>query len=148
LVSFGGSTGVCKVNANSGSNVDYSAPVQVSQAFGVGFASQRISVTSVAPPANVAISGGIYTPTATSSSLLPVQISISPSLASVCYYIAPNVHFIGARTCVINFDQFGSTSFNAAPQVQMVVTVGKGTPVITFSSNPPAIATVDNGATP
>lgn len=58
FVSFGLQPGVCRVNANSGSNADYATPAQVQQAFGVGLAAQTITITSAPPAVGVAVSGG------------------------------------------------------------------------------------------
>lgn len=58
IVSFGLQSGVCRVNANSGSNANYATPAQVQQAFGVGLIQQNITITSTPPSVAVAVSGG------------------------------------------------------------------------------------------
>ena len=47
------------------------------------------------------------------------------------------VSFTAAGTCVIDANQAGNASYNAAPQVQQTVTVAKGTQTITFTSTAP-----------
>lgn len=89
-----------------------------------------------------------YVPSATATSGLPVSFSVAPQFAGVCNFAGGTVRFVGAGTCVINFDQSGSATFNSAPQLQMIVVVGKGTPGVTFTSVAPTGVVVDNGANP
>ena len=48
------------------------------------------------------------------------------------------VHLTGAGTCTVVASQAGNTSYNAAPNKEAAITVGKATPTITWS-NPAAI---------
>ncbi|GAA0707685.1 hypothetical protein GCM10009105_06640 [Dokdonella soli] len=54
--------------------------------------------------------------------------------------------FTGAGTCVIDANQAGNGSYNAAPQVQQSFAVGKGSQTISYTSTAPAAAVV-GGAT-
>ena len=54
--------------------------------------------------------------------------------------------FIGVGTCVIDANQAGNANYLAAPQVQQSFMVGKADQTISFTSSPPATATV-GGAT-
>jgi hypothetical protein len=49
------------------------------------------------------------------------------------------VSLTGAGTCTVVASQGGNASFNAAPNVEHAITVGKATPTITWS-NPTAIS--------
>ena len=102
---------------------------------------QTISFTSSAP-ASATVGGPTYTVTATATSGLPVTFTIDASASTVCSIAGSTVSFIGDGTCVINANQAGDATFNAAPQVQQSFAVGKGSQTISFTSTPPATPTV------
>ena len=56
------------------------------------------------------------------------------------------VSFTGAGSCIIDANQAGNGTYNAAPQVQQTVTVGKGPQRVSFTSTAPSSGTV-GGAT-
>ena len=65
-----------------------------------------------------------YTPTATATSGLPVTFSIdSSSTAGACSISGGVVTFTGSGTCTVDADQPGNGSWQAAPQVQQIITV-------------------------
>ena len=64
----------------------------------------------------------------------------------MCALAGGTVSFLGAGTCVINADQAGDATYDAAPQVQQTFTVGRGAQTISVTSAAPAAATV-GGAT-
>ena len=65
-----------------------------------------------------------YTPTATATSGLPVTFSIdSFSTAGACSISGGVVTFTGSGTCTVDADQPGNGSWQAAPQVQQIITV-------------------------
>ena len=106
--------------------------------------SQTISFTSTAP-ANAAVGGATYTPTATATSGLPVAFTIDASASSVCSISAGVVSFNAVGTCVINANQPGDGNYLAAPQVQQSFAV-KINQTINFTSTAPTNAEV-GGAT-
>ena len=131
--------GTCVIDANQAGNASFNAAPQVQQSFAVGKGSQTITFTSTAP-SGAGVGGPAYAVTATASSGLSVSFTIDSSAASVCSISGANVSFTAAGTCVINANQAGNASFNAAPQVQQSFVVGKGSQAITFTSTPPSNA--------
>ncbi len=129
VVSFTG-VGTCTIDADQVGDSSWNAAPQVQQAVTVGKADQTISFTSTAPTA--ATPGDTYTPTATATSGLPVTFTIDGAPSTVCSISAGVVSFTGVGTCTIDADQVGDSSWNAAPQVQQAVTVGKADQTISF----------------
>jgi len=110
--------GVIKINSGGITNrsvrvgvlsavVTYTAPMQ----------NQTISFTSTAP-LGATVGGATYTPTATATSGLVVAFTVDASASSICSISAGVVSFQSVGTCVINANQAGNASYNAAPQVQ------------------------------
>jgi len=97
---------------------------------------QTITFTSTAP-SNATVGGATYTPTATASSgLTPVTITIDASASSVCSISGGVVSFTAAGPCVIDANQAGNASYNAALQVQQSITVNQGSQTGTFGPAP------------
>jgi hypothetical protein len=114
-VSFTG-VGTCVINANQAGDASYYAAAQVQQSFPVRNG-QTISFTTAAPnPAKY--QGATYAVAATATSGLGVTLTIDATAGTVCSLAGATVSFIGTGTCVINANQAGNASFNAAPQVQ------------------------------
>jgi hypothetical protein len=143
-VSFIG-VGTCLINANQAGDASFAAAPQVQQSFTVGKGSQTISFTSTAP-VGATVGGATYTVTATASSGLAVTLSIDASASGVCSIAGSTVSFSGAGTCLINANQAGNVSYNAAPQAQQSFAVGKGSQTISFTSTAPVSAAA-GGAT-
>ena len=143
-VSFIGA-GNCVIDANQAGNANYNAAPLVQQSFAVAKGNQTISFTSTAP-ASAQFNGTPYTVTATATSGLAVTFTIDASAASVCSITGSTVSFIGAGTCVIDANQSGNASYNAAPQAQQSFAVAKDNQTITFTSTPPANATPGVGS--
>ena len=79
---------------------------------------QALSFTSTAPN-DAAIDGPTYTPTASATSGLLVDITVDASASSVCAIDGSGkVSFQGAGTCTLNANQAGDADYNPAPQVQ------------------------------
>lgn len=97
----------------------------------VSKAAQTITVTTPAA-ASAAVGGASYTPGATASSGLAVVITIDPSAGSVCAIVGGAISFKNVGTCVVNFNQAGDSTFQAAPQMQQGFTVSQGSNVISF----------------
>ena len=125
--------GTCIVDANQAGNGNYNAATQVQQTFTVGKDTQTVSFTSTAPAA-ATVGGATYTPTATATSGLTVTITVDASSSSVCSISGGVVSFTATGTCVLDANQAGNGTYNAAPQVQQTFTVGKGSQTITFTS--------------
>ena len=127
--------GTCVIDANQAGNARWNAAAQGQQSFAVK-ANQTIIFTSTAPSA-AKLGGATYHATATSTSGLAVALTIDGSAASVCSISAGGVvSFIAAGTCVIDANQAGNGSYNAATQVQQSFTVGKTDQTITFAALP------------
>ncbi|TDR48467.1 hypothetical protein DFR29_10187 [Tahibacter aquaticus] len=139
------SAGTCTINANQAGNANYAAAPQAQQSFGVGLASQTISFTSTAPAA-ASVGGAVYSVAASATSGLAVTFSVDASASSVCSVAGSSVSFLAAGTCVVNANQNGNASFNAAPQVQQSFAVGAGSQSISFTSTAPAAAVVAGSA--
>ena len=135
--------GTCKVNANQVTDSDWLAATQAQQTITAIKGDQTITVstTAAAPKVNTT-----YTPTATSTSGGVVAFTVDATTSSVCSITAGVVSFLTVGTCKVNANQVGGTNWNAATQVQEVITVAKGDQSITFSSTAPAAAVV-SGAT-
>ncbi|HZF12168.1 MAG TPA: Ig-like domain-containing protein, partial [Thermoanaerobaculia bacterium] len=134
--------GTCVIDANQAGDVDYNPAPQVQQSVNVDKGDQTITFTST-PPVGAQVGGPTYTVTATASpSGLPVSFTIDASATAVCSISGSTVSFLTPGTCVIDANQAGDANYNAAPQVQQSDPVGKGDQTITFTSTPPAGATV------
>jgi parallel beta-helix repeat protein len=141
IVSFH-TVGTCIVNANQVGSANYFDAVQEQQSFAVGKGAQVIAFTSTVP--SNAIIGGSYTPAATGgASGNPVVFTIDAASTSVCSINAGLVTFNHDGDCVIDANQAGDANYNAAPQQQQIVGVGKMSQTIVFSSTAPAAAVVD-----
>jgi outer membrane protein OmpA-like peptidoglycan-associated protein len=149
-VTFAAPAGTCVIDANEAGNDSYDAAPQLQQTITVGPADQVIDITSTAPVAPVV--GDTYTPTATGGgSGNPVTFSIDPSSTSGCTYDAGTglVTFAApAGTCVIDANEAGNDSYDAAPQLQQTITVGKRTQTVTFTGTGSASAVVGHTYTP
>ncbi|HST28884.1 MAG TPA: Ig-like domain-containing protein, partial [Rudaea sp.] len=130
-VSFIGA-GTCVIDANQAGDANYNAAPQAQQSFAVAKADQTISFTSTPP--SPALVNGNYTVSATASSGLAVTFSAGAPL--VCAVAGSTVTFVGAGTCIVNADQAGNGSYNAAPQAQQSFIVNRNDQTITFSSSP------------
>ena len=136
------------VNTTSPANPPtYLAPIALSSTtITAAKTNQTITFTSTAPT-NATVGGASYTPTATASSGLAVTFTIdASSTAGACSIAAGVVSFTGAGSCIIDANQAGNGTYNAAPQVQQTVTVGKGSQTVSFTSTAPSSGTV-GGAT-
>lgn len=147
-VSFIG-PGTCTVDANQGGNDVYAPAPQAHQSFAVasagGVTPQTITFTSAAPN-NAKVAGPAYPASATSTSGLPVVLTIDATSANVCTINNGTVSFIGAGTCKVDANQGGNATYAPAPQIQQLIAVasaGGVTPQsITFTSTAPTHAGV------
>ena len=138
--------GTCVIDANQAGNASYEAATQVQQSFAV-LGTQSVTFTST-PPSS-ALVGGTYTPTASGgASGNPVTFSIDPSAKGSCSISGATVTFVAVGTCVIDANQAGNASYEAATQVQQSVDPEPGTQSITFTSTPPNSEVVGGTYTP
>lgn len=93
------------------------------------------------PPASGTV-GGSATLSASASSGLPV--TFSSQTASICTISGSAVNYAAAGTCTVRASQGGDANYNAAPDVDRNIAVGKADQTITF--NPPASGTVGGNA--
>ena len=113
-------------------------------ALSIAAADQTIAFTSSAPT-NAFEFGPAYTVSAAASSGLPVSFSIPPASAAVCSVAGSTVSFLAPGVCLINADQAGNASYNAAPTVQQQVQVAEGGGQrMTVTSTPPSNAAPDD----
>ena len=142
VVSFTGS-GTCTLDANQAGSNTFNAAPQVQQAFGVK-RNQTITFTSTAP-GGATVGGATYTPTATATSGLAVTIAVDGSSSAVCSISAGAVSFQTPGSCVLDANQTGNGTYNAAPQVADLQR-RQGQPDHHLHLDPPGTATV-GGAT-
>jgi PKD repeat protein len=137
-VSFIGA-GTCSVDASQAGSAEYDAASEARQSFMVGKGSQRTTFVSIALD-SAAVGGPSYAVQATASSGL--EVAFSSGTPSVCSLEWSTVSFIGAGTCTIDAEQAGNSNYDAAPEVRQSFIVGMGSQHITFTSEPPAAATI------
>jgi Polysaccharide deacetylase len=92
---------------------------------------QTITFTST-PPAHPVASGFPYTVSATASSGLPVTLTTDATSAG-CSLSGATVTFTATGTCIVDANQAGNASYNAAPQVQQTLTVTQAKTVVTLT---------------
>ena len=81
------------------------------------------TITFTAPGSGTV--GGSFTPAPTSSSGLPVTVTIdSSSTAGACTLTSGVVHFTGTGNCVLDANQPGNNNYTAAAQVQHTIAIG------------------------
>jgi len=114
------SAGQCRIEATQGGDATYSAAAPVVQIITVGAAVQAISVTTVAPV--TAENGSQFTVAATAPGGAVSYSSGSPGICSnngATFTInAPS------GSCVVRYDQAGSSNFMPAAQVSSATVVG------------------------
>jgi hypothetical protein len=132
LVTFNGA-GTCTLNARQSGNTVFVAAPRVQQAVTVTAPvpvtkeSQTVAFTSTNPsPVTV---GATYTPTASATSGLTVEITVDAASAGACSLSSGVVTFDAAGTCTIDADQPGDAAYDAAPQAQQSITVTEPAPV-------------------
>ncbi|MEI7745251.1 MAG: hypothetical protein WCK58_16065, partial [Chloroflexota bacterium] len=128
--------GICTVYADQNGNGTYNAAPRQSQSFNVAAAmlDQTISFTTSVPETPTV--GGTYNVAATASSGLTVTISIDASSdPGACSLAGATVSLLATGSCVIDANQAGNATYNAAPQVQQTFTIAaKQAQTITWAS--------------
>jgi hypothetical protein len=128
LVTFTG-VGACVIDANQAGDGTYNPAPQVQQPITIIKQNQTVAFTSAPPTATV---GGTYAVTANASSGLPVAFTLD-SGSSGCSLSGSTVSFTAAGTCVIDANQAGNATSNAATQVQQSLTVTQAKTVVTLT---------------
>jgi len=150
LLNAGNSTIVCDATHYCALwvGVDYnnaflSGPHAFSTAFlinSVVQSSQTITFTSTAPSG--ATVGGTYTPLATASSGLAVNLTIDVSASSVCSISGAVVHFLAVGTCTVDANQAGNNNWLPAAQVQQPFSVSAAASNATVTTTQVSAASV------
>jgi sugar lactone lactonase YvrE len=136
VVSFN-ATGVCILDALQPGDLNWLTSSLVQQSFGVGLAVQSVTITTGAPT-SAQVGGSLYGPSAISTSGLAIEFSIDSAASSVCVMTdIALVSFVGSGLCILNANQLGNATFNAAMQVQQNFSVSPGVQTITFTSGVP-----------
>jgi hypothetical protein len=92
------------------------------------------SITFTSAPPSGAVVGDSYHVGADATSGLPVTFSVDPtSTTDACAVNGASVSFDHVGTCVIDADQPGDANYAPAPRVQQTITVGRGTPTVTWA---------------
>ena len=140
--------GTCTLDFNDAGNANYSAAPQVTQSFTVTPAPQPlVTITFTTPAPLGAHVGDTYTPTASSSSGLPVTIAVAPSSSGVCSISAGVVTFTASGTCLLDASQVGVASPAPQPATQSVGVTAQSQDV-TATAPTPATARVGDTFTP
>ena len=134
--------GTCTITANQAGSADYNAAAVATQSFTVGKGIQVAEFTSTVPN-NAVVDGLGYSPTATGGdSGKPVTFSIDAASTLICHLNAGQVSFDAVGDCVVHANQAGTANWQAASQVTQIITVGKGSQAIVFTSTAPNTAIV------
>ncbi len=139
-------SGTCIVDANQAGNASYNAAPQVQQSFPINKANQTVTFTT-ANPGSLTVGGANYTPAATATSGLAVTITLDAS-SSGCSLTGGVVTAIQSGTCIVDANQAGNNSYNAAPQVQQSFPINKANQTVKFTSIAPASLAVGVTYTP
>jgi len=92
---------------------------------------QAVAFTS-APPTHAVADGFPYTIVASATSGLPVALSLDAS-STGCTLAGATVSFTAAGTCVIDANQAGNATYNAAPESRQSLTVTQAKTVVTLT---------------
>ncbi len=146
---FTGAGDTCIIDANqAGVAGSYLAAPEVQQSIVVSLGTAQTITFGTTNPTPVIVGSPNYTPTATSTSGLPVAITVDGSSAG-CTLTAGVVSFTGpAGTCIVDANQAGNATYAAAPQVQQLIVVGSAPQAIAFTSTATTPVTVGTTYTP
>lgn len=105
------------------------------------------TITFESSPPAAAVVGSSYAVTATGgASGQPVVLSVDTTSATTCSISNGTVTFRHVGTCTVDADQAGTTGYNAAPQAQQTITVGKAAQTVAFTSPVPSASAAVVGA--
>jgi len=140
--------GTCTIDANQAGDASYLAAPQAQQSFTVGLVGQGISFGST-PPAGALVGDPAYAVSAAASSGLAVTFTADAASAGVCTVSGSTVALVGAGTCIVDANQSGNATYQAASQVQQSFAVAApslSVQSINFASTAPSGAAI-GGAT-
>ena len=127
---------------------DSYAATSASTTVTVAAASQSIAF-GTSPPSGAVVNGATYTPSATSTSGLPVALTIDPTAASVCSIDSDGVvSFTASGTCLIDANQPGDGDYQPAPEVTQPIVVAGQAQSVAFTTPSPTSAAVGGTYTP
>ena len=135
--------GSCVLDANQAGNANYNAAAQVQQTFAVGKGNQTVSFTSTAPGTGTI---GAHLHPDRHRHLRPDPGHHPGRRLHRLHPGRRRGHLHRRGTCLIDANQAGNANYNAAPQVQQSISVGKTAQTVTITSTAPGSATV-GGAT-
>lgn len=121
--------GTCRIVATQPGDSTFAAAAGVTQSFTIAKASQVIAFADLA---DRTVGGADFVLTATASSGLPVQYTVT----GVCAVDGGTVHVPDVGTCTITASQPGDTNYLAAAHVTRTLRVVYGVTVITDLSKP------------
>jgi hypothetical protein len=136
--------GTCTIDTSQAGNASYLAAPQAQQSFSVSLVAQAISFGST-PPGGALVGDPAYVVAATASSGLAVVFTADAASAGVCTVSGSTVSLLGAGTCVVDADQPGNGTYQAAARVQQSFSVAApslSVQSINLTSTPPAGAAV------
>ncbi|WP_297618390.1 Ig-like domain repeat protein [Nocardioides sp.] len=140
-VSFG-NAGTCVVTADQQGSSDYSAAAAHTQQIAVGKGAQAVNFDST-PPSDARVDGSYVVAASGGASGRPVTLRIASASADVCSLVGTTVTFDHVGTCVVTADQDGTADYDAAPQNEQSIAVGKADQDVVISSAAPESAKVD-----
>jgi hypothetical protein len=138
--------GTCALTANQAGDSNYNAAPQVTLNVTIAKGSQTITNFAASPASPVYSSGGTFTVSAAKGPGTAALVFGSTS-TTICTVSGTTVSMLGAGTCALTANQAGDSNYNAAPQVTLNVTLGKGSQTITNFAATPANPTFSNGGT-
>jgi len=149
-------TGTFVIDANQVGNANYSAAPQVQLTITVNKGTQTISFTAPTTTTYTFPVAAPITVTATSTSTLSAALTLDASSTGTGTFIGGVLTVTGTGTFVIDANQVGNANYSAAPQVQLTITVNKGTQTITitggltqsipYSATPITLSAASSGA--
>ncbi|MGA2350949.1 MAG: hypothetical protein ABSF70_10985 [Terracidiphilus sp.] len=148
--------GTFVIDANQAGNANYSAAPQVQLTITVNKGTQTISFTAPTTTTYAFPVAAPITVTATSTSTLTTALTLDASSTGAGTFIGGVLTVTGTGTFVIDANQVGNANYSAAPQVQLTITVNKGTQTITitggltqsipYSATPITLSAASSGA--
>ena len=140
------SPGDCVVEASQAGDSNFNAAPPVTQTISVGKGLNALS-WSASAPTNAVVDGSAFTPLA-ASAVSPANIvySIASSSSSVCTLTNGSVTFQTVGDCVVRANQGATSMWEAASEIAMTISVGKGTQTVSYTTTAPNGAIV-SGAT-
>ena len=123
--------GTCVVRANREASANYLSATSGTQSIQINKGSQSVAFTSNIPSSTVI--GTQYVPTASSTSGLPTNVTISNGANTVCSLSANTLTILASGLCEISASQTGDSNWQSATTATQIIEVGKLSQAITFS---------------